>query len=106
MAESVQASSAARVAWTQAEEVGRNRVISIIAATLAALIAVWIVVSTLRAARRSARRLASRAGRVGRARRAGAVPGPHLATAGRSRPLTQAHRPDSREAAAAYGDDS
>ncbi|HEX7223584.1 MAG TPA: hypothetical protein VF231_10045, partial [Candidatus Limnocylindrales bacterium] len=95
MAESVQASSAARVAWTQAEEVGRNRVISIIAATLAALIAVWIVVSTLRAARRSARRLASRAGRVGRARRAGAVPGPHLATAGRSRPLTQAHRPDS-----------
>ncbi len=114
MRESVEASTAARVAWSDAEDVGRNRVLSIIAATIAALIAVWLAVSTMRAARRSARRLAARAaGARQRHRGAGpaTIPGPHLASAARGTqraglPPSQAHRAKGTEATAAIGDES
>jgi hypothetical protein len=63
LAGSAEASTDARFAWEGAREIGRNRVMSILAAALAALIGVGLVVNTIRGftrRRARARRLMAR----------------------------------------------
>jgi hypothetical protein len=60
LASSNDAAEAAAIVWVSAEEVGRGRLVSLIALTLAALLAVAFVVAWIRAIRRRRRRFAAR----------------------------------------------
>ena len=60
LASSNDAAEAAAIVWVSAEDVGRGRLVSIIALTLAALLAVAFVVAWIRAIRRRRRRFAAR----------------------------------------------
>jgi hypothetical protein len=60
LASSTDAAAAAAIVWTTAEDVGRGRLVSIIALTLAALLAIAFVVAWVRAIRRRRRRFAAR----------------------------------------------
>jgi hypothetical protein len=54
------AAETAAIIWSSAEDVGRGRLVSIVALTLAVLLAVLLVVGSLRARRRRRRRFAAR----------------------------------------------
>jgi hypothetical protein len=60
LASSNDAAEAAAIIWVSAEDVGRGRLVSIIALTLAALLAVAFVVAWIRAIRRRRRRFGAR----------------------------------------------
>jgi hypothetical protein len=60
LAGSSDAAEIAAIIWSSAENVGRGRLISIVALTLAVLLAIALFVSWLRARRRHRRRFAAR----------------------------------------------
>jgi hypothetical protein len=60
LASSIDAAAAAAIVWTTAEDVGRGRLVSIIALTLAALLAIALFVAWVRSIRRRRRRFAAR----------------------------------------------